>query len=245
MTFAGCSASGMSPSNATVAGPSVVSQHRAEADGKVSHATVARAAVRGWMSPQAKAGKNVIYWGDYNTSTITLFSNKGVNGPQLGQITEGLSEPERLFVDSQGSVYATNIGNNTVTAYKAGTTTPFLTISDGIDGPTGLAVDKNGTVYVANVDSDTITEYKKGKTSPSLTIDAAAEYLATDSNDNLYASEYPSIVEYPKGSSNGTSLNLSNLGSPGAIEIDKNAGIIVLDESNDNVDYFPAGQTQA
>jgi DNA-binding beta-propeller fold protein YncE len=97
-------------------------------------------------------------------------------------------------------------------------------------------------VYVANVGNDTITEYPKGKTSPKVTINAGAEYLATDAQDNLYAAEYPDVVEYPKGSTSGTSLALS-VGSPGALEVDKNGTIIIEDESNDDLDYFPAGKT--
>lgn len=227
----------------SVAGQSrSLSQYRALSNGQGVRLEASPALIRGWMSPEAKTDKNAIYWGNYDTSTITIYSAKGVNGKELGQISTGLNNPERLFVDKDGSVYATNIGNNTVTAYKAGATTPFLTISTGIDGPTGLTVDAAGTVYVANVDSDTITEYPKGKTSPSITIDAAAEYLATDANDNLYAAEYPSIEKYAKGSTSGTSLALA-LGSPGALEVDTNGTIIVLDESNNDLDYFPAGKT--
>ena len=249
LAMAGCSGNSIAPTGSgagagnAVAGQSrSLSQYRALSNGRGVRLEASPAFIRGWMSPEAKTDKNLIYWGNYDTNTITIYSSKGVNGKELGQITTGLSNPERLFVDKTGSVYATNLGNNTVTAYKAGATTPFLTISTGIDGPTGLTVDAAGTVYVANVDSDTITEYPKGKTSPSITIDAAAEYLATDSDDNLYAAQYPSIVKYAKGSTSGTSLSLS-LGSPGALEVDTKGTIIVLDESNNDLDYFPAGKT--
>lgn len=204
----------------------------------------ARPGSHGWISPDAKKKKNLIYWGNYSSNTITIYSAKGSNGKEVGQITTDLSNPERLSVDSKGSVYATNIGNNTITGYKAGQTSPFITISNGVDSPTGIAVDAAGTIYCANVGNSTITVYPAGQTTPSLTISAPSspEYLATDANDNLYAAVGGGVYEYPKGSSNGTNLNLS-IGFAGALEVDRKGNLIVLDESSNDVDYFPAGQT--
>ncbi len=135
------------------------------------------------------------------------------------------------------------MGNDTITAYKRGATSPFLTISDGVSTPTGLSVDAAGTVYCANVGNDTITEYPKGKTTPSVTIEAFAEYLANDAKNNLYAAEASAVYKFAPGSTNGTNLNLS-IGSPGALAVDKNGNIIVIDESTNVIDVFPAGKTQ-
>lgn len=199
----------------------------------------------GWIASDAKKKKKkpLIYWGSYDANSIDIFSAKGTNPPEKGQITTGLSNPERLVVDKSLSVYATNLGNNTITAYKRGATSPFLTISEGVSTPTGLSVDGTGTVYCANVGNDTITEYPKGKTAPSVTIEAFAEYLANDAKNNLYASEASAVYEFAPGSTNGTNLNLS-IGSPGALAIDKNGNIIVIDESTNMIDVFPAGKTQ-
>lgn len=196
----------------------------------------------GWIAPDAKKKKGLIYWGDYNNSSIAIFSAKGTNPPQKGTITTGLSNPERLFVDKSLNIYATNIGNGTITAYKRGATSPFLTISDGVNRPTGLTVDSAGTVYCANVGNATITEYPKGQTTPSLTLDDGAEYLAIDAKDNLYASAGNGVIEFAPGSTTGTNLNL-NIGSPGALEVDKSGNIIIIDASANTIDVFPAGQT--
>lgn len=240
---AGCSASGTTPSSAGSAGADA----RALSQGLALHSTQARTASdsKGWISPDAKRkkGKNLIYWGNFYNNTITIYSSKGVNGKQKGVITTGLSEPERLFVDKQLNVYATNLGNSTITMYKPGQTSPSLTISDGVSTPTGLTVDAAGTVYCANVGNNTVTEYPKGQTSPSVTLSAAAEYLATDAQDNLYVSTGSEVLEFAKGSTSGQNLNL-NIGSPEAIEVDHSGNLIVLDWSNSDIDVFPAGQTQ-
>lgn len=240
---AGCSASGTTPNSASSAGADA----RALSQGLALHSTTARTASdsKGWISPDArrKKGKNLIYWGNFDNNTITIYSSKGVNGKQEGQITTGLSEPERLFVDKQLNVYATNPGNNTITMYKPGQTSPSFTISNGVNAPTGLTVDAAGTVYCANTGNNTVTEYPKGQSTPSITLSTAAEYLATDAKDNLYVATGSEVLEYAKGSTNGTNLNL-NIGSPEAIEVDHSGNLIVLDWSNSDIDVFPAGQTQ-
>ncbi len=239
---AGCSATGVAPSGSS-SGAGAGQSARTLSNGQGTRVQAARPAP-GWLSPDAKKKKSLIYWGNYNSNTITIYSAKGTNGKVLGTITSGLSNPERLFVDSKGSVYATNIGNNTITAYKPGQTTPFITISNGVNSPTGLTVDAAGTIYCANVGNDTITVYPKGQTSPSLTISppTGAEYLATDAKDNLYASTFDGVYEYPPGSTNGTNLGL-NVSSPGsAVEVDRKGNVILIDGAN--IDYFPAGQTQ-
>jgi hypothetical protein len=252
MLAAGCSTSGTSsvasvPSSVsfqTTAGGNALANRRAS-EGLVLPSAHAANARPGWISPDAKKG-NLIYWGDYDNNTIDIFSAKGSNPPMKGQITSGLSNPERLFVDAKLNVYATNIGtgDGDITAYKRGGTTPFLTISDGVDRPTGLTVDAAGTVYCANVGNDTVTEYPKGQTSPSLTISMSAspEYLAIDSSDDLYVSTGLGVTEYGPGSTTGKNLGL-DIGSPGALEVDKSGNIIIIDASADTIDVFPAGQT--
>jgi hypothetical protein len=243
---AGCSANGVAPTSSgsgigSAQGASL-SAIRALANGQGIRMQTARTG-SGWISPDAKKKKSLIYWGNYDSSTITIYSGKGVNGKEVGQITSDLSNPERLFVDAKGSVYATNIGTGTITAYKAGQTSPFITISNGVNRPTGITVDAAGTVYCANVGNDTITEYPAGSTTASVTISvpSSPEYLATDAQDNLYAEIGSAVYEFPKGSTSGTNLGLSI--SAGALEVDRNGNLIVIDESTDDVDYFAAGQT--
>jgi hypothetical protein len=233
---AGCSSSGIPTGNSAAS-------YGALANGHGAHSRAPHNDARGWISADAKKkkGKHLIYWGNFDTSTIAIYSSKGVNGKEEGQITTGVSEPERLFVDKQYNVYSTNIGNDTITAYHPGQTTPFLTISDGVNSPTGLTVDAAGTVYCANVGNNTVTVYPKGVTTPSLTIPSSSpEYLATDAKDNLYVSSGDGILEYAPGSTSGTNLNLPGGGD--AIEVDKKGNVIVI--NGGEIEYFPKGSTQ-
>lgn len=202
------------------------------------------------MEPDAKRRRALIYWGNYTNNTITVYLAKGSNPPERGQITSGLSSPERLFVDDDRALYATNLGNSTVTAYKRGATSPYLTISDGIGTPTGLTVDAAGTVYCGNLGNDSVTVYPRGLTTPSLTIPIAGapEYLAVDRSDNLYVSylggsKGTGVVEFPPGSTTGTDLGLDVSGA-GSLAVDRSGNIIIIDDYGLTIDVFPAGQTE-
>jgi hypothetical protein len=243
---AGCSSVGSSTAPTTLTNPAQTDSMLAK--GLMAPPHAGRSNVRGWIAPDAKKGRNLIYWGDYDTSTITIFSSRGNNPSPKGKITEGLLNPERIFVDKRHKLYATNIGgsgNGDITVYKPGTTSPSLTISNGVDRPTGITVDAAGTVYCANVGNNTVTEYPKGAKSPSRTISMSTtpQYLAVDSADSLYVSDGINVTEFAKGSLTGKALGLA-IGGSGGIEVDKSGNIIIIDTSVPSLDVFPAGQTK-
>jgi len=204
----------------------------------------------GWIAPNMRRRRALIYWGNYNDSSISVYLARGPNPPERRVITSGLSSPERLFVDSSNTVYATNLGNNTITAYERLATTPSLTISNGVNTPTGLTVDVAGTVYCANTGTDTITVYPKGQTTPSLSIPIAGapEYLAVDRSENLYVSylggsKGTGVIEFPSGSASGHDLGL-DLSGGGALVVDRSGNIIITDDYGLTIDVFPPGQTE-
>jgi hypothetical protein len=206
---------------------------------------------RGWLSPAAKAGSHVIYSGSYNESTITIYPSKGTNPPPIGTISTGLTNPERLFVDGNLSLYTTDEGSPTsIVVYKRGKTSPSLTITNGVNYPTGITVGADGTVYCANTGNETVTEYPKGKTAPSLTVSLSNEMpenLAVDNSNNLYI-QYDGgtlgsgVIEVPSGKTSGTDLNLV-IGSASALSVDKAGNIVIIDQADSSLDVFPPGQT--
>jgi hypothetical protein len=248
---AGCSTNSVAPSgNVQLVSPTVSARGTKLLSEGFGGAPIHRTRASSWIAPDLKLRGALIYWGDYYNNTIAIYPRKGTNPPELGVITKGLSHPERLFVDNALAVYATNIGNNTVTAYKRGETRPSLTISTGIDTPTGLTVDAAGTVYCANVGNDSVTVYPKGQTTPALTIPIAGspEYLAVDASNNLYVSylggsKGTGVMEFAPGSTTGKDLGL-DLSGGGALEVDRSGNIIIADDYGFVIDFFPAGQTE-
>jgi hypothetical protein len=270
MLAAGCSTNGTSSvapvpdgvsSQTTTQGN--VSAERQIAAGLVKPPAGAANTQTGWISSDVRDDiRPLIYWGDLFNSTIDVFSAEGTNPTLKGQITNGVSEPQRLFVDAESNLYVTNVGNNTVTAYRRAATKPFLTISNGVLGPTGLTVDAQGTVYCANTQNQTVTEYPAGQTSPSVTISMpqasvngvtvtlTPQYLAIDRSDNLYVSytggpQLSGVLEYSRGSTTGKDLGIAGGSTNGALalEVDKAGNIIVVDPTTNRLDVFPPGQT--
>lgn len=260
MLIAGCSTTGTSSVASVPGTTSAQTTSHANADLQVANWLVKlppRAANtrKGRLSSGLRAFSpgdktTLIYWANFYNSVIDVFQMDGSNPKMKGQITNGISLPQRLFVDADSNVYATNVGNNTITAYKTANR-PFLTISNGVFGPTGLTVDKAGTVYCANTGNRTVIEYPKGRTSPSLTIlmpqYLTPEYLAIDTSDNLYVSylggpKYSGVMEFPAGSTSGKDLGLV-IGLAGALEVDKAGNVIVIDSNAGTIDVFGPGQT--
>jgi DNA-binding beta-propeller fold protein YncE len=201
-----------------------------------------------------------------SSGAVYAFNPDGATKP-VETIVAGISAPAGIALDSAGTLYVANPGNNTVTAYAAGTSSPNRTLSDGVAAPEGVAVDADGTVYVANeganpsADQGTVTEYPTGASQPSLTItqpgyDAFAAVL--DASNNLYVSWFSlndysvAIYRYAPGSSQGTNLNLEL--KPGsfpayALLLDRTGDLLVPYEPLDHnppkyIGVFPPGSTK-
>ncbi len=61
-------------------------------------------------------------------------------------------------------------GNNTITEYPKGSTTPSVTLSTGINGPISVAAIRKVTSRSASLRSQTILEFPAGSSSPTVTI---------------------------------------------------------------------------
>src|SRR5579871_1786701 len=53
----------------------------------------------GWLSPEAKAAKQLLYVSDQANQRVSIFSQRGKNPAPVGQITDGISGPDGLFLD--------------------------------------------------------------------------------------------------------------------------------------------------
>jgi hypothetical protein len=209
-----------------------------------------RTAGAGWLSPQAKKAKNVLYVADQDAGAIEIYKQKGTSQQPIGKITDGVSGADGLFVDSHGKLYVCNFGNGTVTVYPRGKTSPSETLT-GAGSPIDVVTARNGTVYVANFNSGTdgtVLEYPKGQTSPSKTIvtfgsGAYPEGLALDSSNDLYVaynSTDGEVIEFAPGSSNGKNLGI-HTGFVGGLTIDHHNDLLLVDQILPGVDVYAPG----
>jgi hypothetical protein len=209
----------------------------------------------GWLSPEAKSGKALIYVSDFTNNDVEIYSASGSNQSPIGEITDGISGPEGNFVDAHGNLFVTNVSNQTVTMYPHGSTTWTLQYT-GFAYPTNVTAGANGMVYVDDLVGEKVVEFPKGKTRSKRTIDVTyPQGVALDSKNNLYV-EYntgshgggPATVdEYAPKSTKGTNLNLPIVWGAGDA-IDGSSDVVVADQGsgsgNAAVYVFPPGATE-
>jgi hypothetical protein len=209
----------------------------------------------GWMSPQAKKAKGLLYVADQSNQQITIFSQAKSQDPQpVGAITDGVAGPDGLAVDSNGKLYVSNFGNGTVTEYAKGKTSPSKTLT-GAGSPKYISVGQDGTVYVSNFNGSfngQVLEYPKNSKTPKTKISFSTFPAGTalDKNNNLYVAYNDSqngdveVLEFAPGSTQGTNLGIHiAFGYAGGATIDKDGNLIIANQANATVYVYPSGAT--
>jgi SMP-30/gluconolaconase/LRE-like protein len=249
LLWSGCSGTGTGPA---VSGAPASLDGALTGNGRWAPAEHASATGAGWMSPEAKKGKNLLYVADQSAGAIEIYKQKGSNQQPIGAITQGVSGPDGIFVDPHGKLYVCNFGNGTVTVYPRAKTAPSETLT-GAGSPIDVVAAADGTVYVANFNSGTngtVLEYPKGDTTPSKTIvtfgsGSFPEGLALDSANHLYVAYNVNdgeVLEFGPGSPSGKNLGI-HVGYVGGLTIDHSNDLLLDDQNLPGVDVFPPGST--
>ena len=74
----------------------------------------------------------------------------------------GLHEPSTVAVDSAGTVYVADAGDNRVVALAAGSSAPTVLPFTDLQGPHGVAVDGAGNLYVATLGDNRVLKLAAG-----------------------------------------------------------------------------------
>jgi DNA-binding beta-propeller fold protein YncE len=212
-------------------------------------------------SGRGLAVQRQVYVSDEGTNRVTIYP-ANVNHPKpVLTITDGVSSPQGVAVDSSGILYVVNGygGSNDLTEYEPGATQPFRTITTGISSPTSVAVDSQGTLYVANrsfpMQLAWVSEYAKGSGAPMVTIDfpkgnlATIKGIAVDASLNLYANfgsnlSTRHVFKFAAGSTHGVDLGLEGLGTlADGLAVDGGGNLYVGLPSA--IAVFPPGSTKA
>ena len=98
--------------------------------------------------PKKKRPSQQLFVSDEGDSVINIYAVPKYS--LIGQITDGISEPEGIATDQAGNLYVANLGNDTVTIYEKGTTRPAATLTEP-HGPDDVAVDKHGRLFVGDI----------------------------------------------------------------------------------------------
>ena len=208
----------------------------------------------GWLSPQAQAGKALLFVADQGNQRVWIYPQKGTNPAPIGQITDAVSGPDGIYVDKNGTLYVCNFGNGTVTEYPKGQTTSSKTLT-GAGSPKYVIAGGNGTVYVSDFHGSAggrVLEYAGGSTTPTTTIpfQTFPAGIALDGHGRIYVAYQDSgnndmeVLRFAPGKTKGKNLGIHvKFGYPGGATIDRSGNLLVADQSVSQVDVFPPGAT--
>lgn len=144
LVAAGCAGTNSSPSTPTLTPATSVAQRTG-----------------GWISPEAKGAKELLYVANPTGSpsfggVIDIFAMHGVNSKLVGQLQD-INFPDGMTTDAAGNLYVTDMGVATegpavgdIKIYPKGSTSYSREIVPASWIPFDIAV-RNGSLYVANI----------------------------------------------------------------------------------------------
>jgi hypothetical protein len=196
---------------------------------------------RGFMQAIG-AQTHLVYMSSWGTASVVDVLT--MNGKQVGQIANGLVEPQGLFVDAKGSLWVANVSN--VLVYPHGGLSPSKTLTDSVGYTTDVTVCPDGTAYVAdlydnsNSNHASIQVYAPGSTTPTGNLDYANDdrnpFLTCDAAGNVFVALSTSnyvgsglVVEFPHGKQKGAKDLGIALQAPGGIKPDNAGNLLVTD----------------
>jgi hypothetical protein len=197
----------------------------------------------------AKSRSSYLYIADNNNAVVDVFATSSFDKGPVDQISEGVSYPQGIFVDSSQTLYVANgdeSGHDTVTVYAKGSQKPTRTYKGF-----GYAVDviegSDGIVYIADYDDKRVVEYAPGSTHRLrvLHLNGYPSSLTLDSGNNLYVGYdalqgYSSEVKkYAAGATTGSDILPKNIVSfIGSVVINSSGELLVVNDGHGAVDVF-------
>jgi hypothetical protein len=190
---------------------------------------------------------------DPDNNQVLMYDPNTPNPSPKGSITTGIDNAVGLAVDKKETLYVANLlggspNIGSIAVYKAGSSSPSLTITDRLDNPYS-AVDSHGNIFASNLDSNSLVGYKAGATSPFETISFSpygqAAGIATDENDNvwianIFGNEVDTILA---GSSKPQNAGLSGLNGPNDVSFGERGVMYVSDFAGSAVSVYKHGST--
>ncbi len=161
---------------------------------------------------------------------VLVYSNETYE--EIGEITNGLTATDGVWVDKKGNVYVANILSNVV-EYKGTGSSPACTYTGATD-PIDETTDAKGNVYVVDFESGYVDEYAQCSNTIEKRFRAKdVQGAAVDEKGDLFvAYAGDALEEFKRGSTTGTPL-LATVGASAGLIIDKKGDLIADDQKGE------------
>jgi DNA-binding beta-propeller fold protein YncE len=193
------------------------------------------------------------------TLTVTQAGSTYVKaGVLTALVSNGLSFPLGVAVDSRGNVYIANTDSNTIEKWTAASNTVTELVSSGLNRPAAIAVDAVGNVYIADNNNNAIKEWTVANRNVITVVSGVydPQGVAVDREGNVYLSETDDnvVLEWTAANSSLSSLFFV-LYSPDGVAVDcagnvyaanaDGGSIMEWTEANSNLTTVVSGLNQA
>lgn len=157
-------------------------------------------------------------------------------GPFTGLVTNGISTPYGIGVDSSGNVYFSAAGSGAVKRWNRSNNT-VSTVASGLSSPYGLAVDSLDRAFIAQFGSTAVTMYSDatGFSTVFNNDTTGVAGLAVDNGGNVYISVpgQHTVKKWTASTSTLSAYTTNGLISPFGVAVDE-AGALYASDIGDN-----------
>jgi hypothetical protein len=203
------------------------------------------------------SSEGLLYVADTYLNEVVIYKQKGRNQQPIGKLTEDLTFPNGLWVDTHGNLWVANTNTeygSTIVRFRRGATKPNLVLSDPDWQAYSVWVADDGAVYVVNAPYSgyfEIVEYPPHQQSPQPIGDSNLSLISAvvgDVKGDLFAAGLSvsgpgEIDELRKGSKQWTNTGIT-LYEPGDLGFDAAGNFVISDIGSDVIETFAPGQTK-
>ncbi|OBF81022.1 hypothetical protein A5791_06840 [Mycobacterium sp. 852002-51163_SCH5372311] len=199
------------------------------------------------------AGIGVSIWVGHSSQSVPTSSTSPTSsvrsyGPQIVLPFTGLDHPCGAAVDSDGTLYVVDYGNNRVVKLAAGSSAQEVLPFTGLYAPLDVAVDAARAAYVADNANSRVVKLAAGSSAQEVlpftglshpdgvAVDAAGTVYVADAGTNR-------VLKLAAGTGSQTVLAFTELHVPHSVVVDAAGTVYVADMANNRVVKLAAGSS--
>ena len=152
-------------------------------------------------------------------------------------LISGLNNPGGVAVNSSGSVFIADTGNNAIKEWNPATQTINTLVSSGLNNPDGVAVDGAGNVYIADTYDNAIKEWNPTTHTLTILVSTGLDQphgVAVDGAGNVYIADTGdnAIKEWNASNQSLTTLVSTGLNQPRGVAVDGEGKVYIADTND-------------